>query len=579
MTSEAAAAAETLLARETLLRDVLQKEFGSMDATTWETLVPRIRWLQMAAGDTLCREGEPADTMYVVLSGRLRASRLSEGASRVVGEISRGETVGEMALLAGGVRTATVHAMRDCVLAGLDRPAFVELARFSPESVMRVAQIQMQRLQRANLPPSPFKKHLCLAVHAATDGAEAAAFAADLHREIAGRANALLATADGVPSGRGTEADERHRTALWLNEREAATDILVMACGEPGSVWTRQCLRHADLVLLLAKPGERPSVPPDLIPPGIPRTLVLLHPDGGKDPRGTAEARAVCGAGTHFHLRRNGPDDLRRLGRLLTGNANGIAFAGGGARSFAHLGVLNALKEHGIPIDLAAGTSLGAIVAAGVSLDLDLAELMRRFRIMVQSNPTRRDYLLFPRTSFLSGKKLDRLLPQLLPDMDIEDTWKDFACVSANLTHPGAHVHQTGSLLRALRATVSIPGVFPPVVLENGDLLVDGGVVNNLPADVLRDHGAGRLIACDQGGPTASGKGTDTPKAIAIIMRSVVLHSRITGRAWRTAADLYLESPVSDISLLEWDKFDLAVSRGYENAKRALENVDPSAWQ
>jgi NTE family protein len=210
---------------------------------------------------------------------------------------------------------------------------------------------------------------------------------------------------------------------------------------------------------------------------------------------------------------------------------------------------------------------------------LDLEDLKGRFRVMVRTNPTKRDYLLIPRTSLLSGRKLDRLLPHLLPDTQIEDCWKDFACVSANITNPGAYVHRQGSLLRALRATVSIPGVFPPVATAEGDLLVDGGVVNNLPADLARDAGAGRLIACDQGG-TTGGKGkADKPNAMGIIMRSVILHSRISGRAWKTAADLYFESPVSDISLLEWDQFDLAVKRGYDNARKVLEGIDPAPWQ
>jgi NTE family protein len=564
-------------ARAALLREVLLTEFGGMDDATWSNLLPRIVWRTLSAGEILCREGEPADTMYVVLSGRLRASRATEDGEVVAGEISRGETVGEMALLAGGVRSATVRAMRDCVLAGLDRAGFADLARFRPEAVLRVAQIQMQRLQRSNLPPSRFKKHLCLAVFSASPAISAAGFARRLQSEIAGRARSALALRADAPACGGTEADERQRAALWLNDQEAATDVLIMGCEEAASVWTRQCLRHADLVLLLAPPGASPSVPHDLVPSGIPVTLVVIHPPGGAPPSGTATLCAACGAESHFHLREDHPGDLQRLGRLLTGNANGIAFAGGGARSFAHLGVLHALGEHGIPLDIAAGTSLGAIVASGISLDFDLDELMRRFRVMVKNNPTRRDYLLIPRTSFLSGRKLDRLLPMLLPERDIEDCWKDFACVSANITHPGAEIHRSGPLLRALRATVSIPGVFPPVVTASGDLLVDGGVVNNLPADVLRDCGAGRLIACDQGGPTA--KGGDQPNPIAIIMRSVILHSRIVGRTWRTAADLYFESPVSDISLLEWDKFDLAVKRGYENAKRVLENVDPAPWR
>ena len=132
-------------------------------------------------------------------------------------------------------------------------------------------------------------------------------------------------------------------------------------------------------------------------------------------------------------------------------------------------------------------------------------------------------------------------------------------------------------MLKALRATVSIPGVFPPVRTKQGDLLVDGGVVNNLPADILHEAGAGRIIACDQGG--SGSPGPDDPNAIGIIMRSVILHSRISGRAWRQAADLYIESPVNDISLLDWDRFDLAVQRGYDEARRQLENVDPAPWQ
>ncbi len=196
---------------------------------------------------------------------------------------------------------------------------------------------------------------------------------------------------------------------------------------------------------------------------------------------------------------------------------------------------------------------------------------------MVAVNPTKRDYLLIPRTSLLSGRKLDRLLPRLLPSVDIDDCWKAFACVSANISNPGAHIHRSGPLIHALRATLSIPGVFPPVVLPNGDLLVDGGVINNLPADVVRDCGAGRIIACDQG--TSKGGMKDTPNAIGIIMRSVILRSDISSRTWRTEADLYFDSLVGNITLLEWHHFDLAVQRGYENAKRVLENVDPADWQ
>jgi len=561
-----------------LLRDVLREELGELAPSVWEKLLPSIRWKQLAAGEQLFREGETGDAMYVVVSGRLRATREEDGETRVVGDIGRGETVGEMALLTGDPRSATVHALRDCVLAGLDRPTFNELSQAAPQTVIHVAKVQFDRIQRANRPRSLEKQRLSIAVLSADPSCDARPVAEKLCAEIRGRGfDAVLATADHAP--RDGSADRRHALAIWLNEREAATTHLVMAGSANDEEWNRQCLRNADAVLILTRPGRLPKLREELFPTSLRRILLVLHPDGSVPPRGTAEAMASCGAESRFHLRENSREDWARLGRWLTGRAVGIAFAGGGARSFAHLGVIRALREHGVPLDTAAGTSLGAIVASGVSLDLDMDDLMGRFRIMVETNPTKRDYLLIPRTSLLSGRKLDRLIPHLLPDIEIEDCWKGFACVSANLTNPSAHVHRSGSLVRALRSTVSIPGVFPPVATKDGDLLVDGGVVNNLPADILRDFGAGRIIACDQGGGAPAGGKRDQPNAIGIIMRSVILHSRISGRAWRTAADLYFDSPVGGIGLLEWDKFDDAVKRGYDNARRVLENFDPAPWQ
>jgi len=563
-----------------LLREVLHEELGDFESGVWEKLLPAIRWKELGAGEILFREGDTADAMYVVVSGRLRATRQDDGHDRTIGDIGRGETVGEMALLTGDVRSATITALRDCVLAGLDRPTFNELARACPQTVIHVAKVQFDRIQRANRPRSLEKQRLSVMVLAADPSCDAAAFAVKLEEQIRRRGHAaVLATSRQAPAA-AQENERRRRLAIWLNQMEASATHLVMAGDPSDPTWNRQCLRSADAVLLLARPGHIPSLPPDLLPPSLRRILLVLHPDGSTAPSGTAAATAACRADSRFHLRENSTDDWARLGRWLTGRAVGIALAGGGARSFSHLGVIRALREHGIPLDTASGTSLGAIVASGISLDLEMDDLMDRFRIMVKTNPTKRDYRLIPRSSLLSGRKLDRLLPLLLPDIDIEDCWKGFSCVSANITNPGASIHRTGSLLKALRATVSIPGVFPPVRTEKGDLLVDGGVVNNLPADILHEAGAGRIIACDQGGSGGPGTGgPDDPNAIGIIMRSVILHSRISGRAWRQAADLYIESPVNDISLLDWDRFDLAVQRGYDEARRQLENVDPAPWQ
>ena len=562
-----------------LLREVLQEELGGLESAVWEQLLPAIRWKELGAGEILFREGDTADAMYVVVSGRLRATRQDDGHEQTIGDISRGETVGEMALLTGDVRSATITALRDCVLAGLDCPTFNKLARTCPQTVIHVAKVQFERIQRANRPRSLENQRLSIMVLAADPSIDAEPIAAQLQGQIQRRGHSsVLATLHQAPL-QGTEAEQRRQLSIWLNEQEATTSHLVMAANPADTLWTRQCARSADAILILVRPGHRPSLADGLLPPGVRRVLVVLHPDGSQPPHGTAEMMTACAADSRFHLREQSSDDWTRLGRWLTGRAVGIALAGGGARSFSHLGVIRALQEHGIPLDTAAGTSLGAIVASGISLDLALDDLMDRFRVMVKVNPTKRDYRLLPRTSLLSGRRLDRLIPHLLPDIDIADCWKGFACVSANITNPGACIHRTGSLLKSLRATVSIPGVFPPVVTENGDLLVDGGVLNNLPGDILHEAGAGRVIACDQGDNGSGTAGPDNPNAIGIIMRSLILHSRISGRAWRSAADLYIESPVAGIGLLDWNSFDLAVQRGYDNARRVLEDVDPAPWQ
>ena len=195
----------------------------------------------------------------------------------------------------------------------------------------------------------------------------------------------------------------------------------------------------------------------------------------------------------HHHVR--GSADFERVVRLLTGRAVGLVLSGGGARGFAHLGVVRALREHGVPIDLVGGTSMGGILAAGVAKDWDDAELVERFRrCFVDTNPLS-DFTL-PVVSLVSGRKVGMLLRRELGDLDIEDLPLPFFCVSSNLTTGRIAVHQRGPLWRWLRASVAIPGVLPPV-FQGGEVFVDGGSMNNLPVDVMRASGRGAVIGVD----------------------------------------------------------------------------------
>jgi predicted acylesterase/phospholipase RssA len=190
-----------------------------------------------------------------------------------------------------------------------------------------------------------------------------------------------------------------------------------------------------------------------------------------------------------------------RLARLLTGRGIGLTLSGGGARGLAHIGVVKALRQANIAIDAVGGTSLGAILGAGVAMEWTHDELVDRFRrAFVDTNPLN-DYTL-PLMSLVSGRKVTRLLRGEFGELQIEDLPLPFYCVSSNLTTGRLAVHRTGSLWRWLRASVAIPGVLPPI-FHQGDVHVDGGAMNNLPVDVMREVGRGPIIGVDVGADRA----------------------------------------------------------------------------
>ena len=175
----------------------------------------------------------------------------------------------------------------------------------------------------------------------------------------------------------------------------------------------------------------------------------------------------------------------------------GLAFSGGGARGYAHVGAVKALRELGVPVDFVGGTSMGAVIGAGVAMAWSGEELDARIRdAFVVSSPL--SDIAFPLLAMTRGEEVDRRLKKHFGEVEISDLWRPFVCASTNLTTGALHVHGHGLLRRALRASLSLPGVLPPVV-EDGQVLVDGGLVRNLPADLVADQHEGPTLGVDVG--------------------------------------------------------------------------------
>jgi predicted acylesterase/phospholipase RssA/CRP-like cAMP-binding protein len=545
----------------------------------------------LQGGDTLFREGEAGDALYVLIKGRLRVLVAGPAGDTLVAEIGRGEVVGEMALLTGAPRSATVVAVRDSQLVRLSQAAFERIATKCPAAMLVVMRRLVVRLQRTTRAPRAKASLVTIAVVSLSPDLDATRVAETLVAPLTAAGATTLVTRGRADAAIGSAAGDREsRLTEWLDALEREFRYVVYAGDAQDQGWTDRCARQADCLLFVAPGGQEPG-------PGVAalvqrsvrataaRELLLLHPAPHHPPKHTARWLDAIGARTHYHVRDGVAADIERLARLLTGRGVGLALGGGGARGFAHIGVIQALLDAGIAIDAIGGTSMGAVLAAQYAGGAGTAAMRALNRDhWIRRNPLKDKTL--PVVALLTGRRLDRMIDQMYGDTQIEDLWTTFFCVSADLTRAEMRVHTRGSLGRAVRASMSLPGMAIPVH-DAGSMLVDGGLMNNVPSDIM--HGVcGKVVAVDVSpekdlaidtpyAPAASGwsllwgrKATKLPGIGAILMRSVLLGSARHQAAIARDVELYLHPPVERFGMFEWSALDQLADTGYRCAREAL---------
>lgn len=582
--------------------------FGGLDEAALDEVASHLEWLLVPGGETICRQGEEGDGLYLVFSGRLVVLREEAVGEEIrVGEVGRGDSVGEMAVLTGQRRSATVRALRDVVVARLsaDRASLV-LGRY-PGALLAIIRTLAGRLAPAK---HPERSRSCLALAVAPAGElPVADFAGRLVEALSALGPTLHLSAAGIDGRFGAGvclcADgsaEHGRMAAWINEQESRHRFLVYQADAAPSAWTRRCLRQADHILVVASGQGEPSLGP--LAPEIARLeedqgrqieeLVLLHDDPARPPRDTARWLALRPFLRHHHLCFRSAD-FDRLARFLDGSAVGLVLGGGGVRGFAHMGVLRALQEAGIPVDRIGGTSMGAVIAAMYARGCDCQTMIDLSRWGWCELRPQKVYTL-PLISICSMAKANKMLDRWYGDDRIEDLWTDFFCVSTNLTRTEVVVHRQGSLRRAVNASMTLPGITPPILGEGGDLLVDGGVLNNLPTDVMRSLGEGPIIAVDVSATfdvRADPSYTDPPtpwqllkgrfrrhavprpfpNILRLIHRSALLASDVYAKQAKSEVELYLDLPMDGYDMFNVDAIDEIVELGYQFTRDTLEKT------
>jgi NTE family protein len=557
---------------------------GELSDASLRHLLGEANWFGLPGGMLLRRDGENDQALFLVVTGSLGVFAEDEqGHRRLIAHVPAGETVGEMSLIAGdsGVHTAQLVAMRDTELLRISRQGFETLIARHPRIMLSLMRILVRRLQATTKSPADQHQPKTFAIVPLQDGL--------MDEPIAHRLTAALTEMGYKAAVLDDHAADQ--TADWFATFESAHDFVFYRGNAPDSAWTHLCLRQADRIFLLAR-SDRPLPQRPLDMPafkerasGLPQ-LLLLH--SANRPRNLPEHFSLRSDlfESHHHLRQGRLEDIRRLARFVAGKAVGFVLAGGGARGFAHIGVIKALMESNVPFDHLGGTSMGAIIAAGLAAEWSIEEMTDRLRDAFVTSKPLSDFT-FPLIALVKGKKVSSLLRKNFADMRIEELPKPFFCVSSDLTTGRIHVHRSDPLWRALRASVALPGILPPVT-HHGHLLVDGGIMNNLPVDVMRQYGSGPIIASDVTGEIDLQARDDrygerpfwwllwqrmrgTPSIVSILMRSGTVGSEAQRRVVREQVDYLFEPPLLGLGLRDWKGFDRAIAEGYEHALAMIE--------
>jgi len=567
----------------------------------------------------LFQQGDEADGLHLVVSGRLYVESLrSNGSTAFSREIYAPEPVGELALLSGESRSATVTAARESNVAFLNIDAFARLVAERSERLIALTQVIIRRNAHINDKRRRHRENTFVIVPLDAR-LPMRRFSQQLKRELRTQTQPLVLGSNSFDKlyGRKDAAQTRVANAFnssissWLEDKENAFGNVVYIADPTWTPWTRRCLHRADRVFYVADASEsgklggsgnysmrsiekevdalftNPSTTPK-------QELILLHPVDTQQPSGTSHWLKQRDITSFHHIRLDDKQHMARLARRITGKARGIVLSGGGARGYAHLGVYRYIHEQNMPIDYIGGTSMGALLGAGMAMGSSPDEIMATSSEF-SNKKALFDYTL-PLASLLKSRKLTTFCQTVYNRHRIEDLWIPFFCLSANLSSGQEIVHDRGSLWLAIRTTISLPGLFSPVPTDDGQLLIDGAVLNTFPVDVMRKRlgWQGELIGVNVSqilelkneydfGTTLSGwnifwsrinpfqEARNIPRLVETLLRSTDIKGLERLEELKNGLDLLIEPEVQEISLLDFKSYEKIADKGYVAAKTAFE--------
>jgi len=587
-------------------RNVLSDYF-QLDFTELTSIQNQISYQYLSTGDRLFQQGDEADAMYLIVSGRLLISIEDEDNPKKIIqelELTQGQAVGEYAILTKDKRSATVSASRYSQLIKIDKQVFDQLLNTKPNIMLPIIKniinsyIKPQALQTRN--------KMTIALIPLHDSIDMDKFAEKFIRQLSNIGKVLHLNSSKFEHFFGYDgiAQIPHEHPLktiiltWVQSQEQNHDYIVFQTKRNTSEWTRRSIYFSNRIILVANAkfdhaANEMDTFINLNNHNAQLDLALLHSPDTHYPQNTNKWLAPRKIHNHYHLMFGNQLLFQRMIRRIAGCATGLVLGGGGARGFAHVGAYRALSEGNVNIDYIAGSSMGALMGSLFATDHDDKDIKA---IVKEQNFPRglMDYT-FPSTALLKSQAITKWLQNTHKNIHIEDLWLPFFCISSNLSQAKQVVHTKGLLWQAVRASIAIPALFPPVCYQ-GEILVDGGIMNNIPIDVMRKK-CSYVIAINVSPekeadanydftPNISGwkifwskinffsKPIKAPSIPSIILRSIEINSTRKSKELKKLANYYIQMPIERFGILEFDATYDIIECGYQTCKKQLSAIE-----
>jgi NTE family protein len=550
-----------------------------------ERVLAEAVWFSLPGGATLFLAGDASDQLYFVRAGRLGAFRREQGHEvQFLGVIRPGEPAGEMSLIAGSPHSADVVALRDSEIIAVPRDVFLEACEADTAVMIELARLMMLRSRQAVTRGGVGEPSVFGFISLGASGA--------LRPLVERLATEIIRLGYSVTTI-GPEAQAA--PTEWFSDVEKTHDFVLYVADAADAGWRLVVARQVDRLFRVGRGDRAPPKREMALDTPSPLQaqrlvdLILLQPPDIDRPQGSEAWLDAAQPARLFHMRRDHEGDLQRVARVLTGQSVGLVLSGGGARAYAHVGAVRALRERGVPIDFVGGVSMGAVIAAGVAMGWDDQEMGRRIREAFVDTSPLADIAL-PLLAMTHGLQVNDRLAHHFGETQIADLWLPFFCLSSNLTTGAYQMHRHGLLRRGLRASISLPGILPPATDEQ-NVLVDGAVMKNFPADVMRasqlgpivgvDVTTGRSITADDVARPASvwrwiwsGQWRRGPPIVSLLMRAATVSTSRDLSAAREATDVLVMPEVSKVEIRDFSAYEPAVAEGYRATIEALDKLD-----